>query len=58
MDFEDYHLIKNETKKKIDALEIELQNQKLTGKNTDIRKRIDQVLKVLPNLSQLYYRGF
>jgi len=58
LDFEDYHLIKNETKKKIDALEIELQNQKLTGKNTDIRKRIDQVLKVLPNLSQLYYRGF
>ena len=57
LDFEDYQLIKNESKKKIDALEMDLQDQKLTGKNTDIRTKLDQVLKVLPNLSQLYSTG-
>lgn len=57
MDFEDYQLIKNESKKKIDALEMELQDQKMTGKNSDIRTKLDQVLKVLPNLSQLYTTG-
>lgn len=57
MDFEDYQLIKNESKKKIDELEMDLQNQKLTGKNIDIRAKLDQVLKVVPNLSQLYTTG-
>ncbi|ANF52208.1 hypothetical protein A0O34_17535 [Chryseobacterium glaciei] len=33
------------------------QNQKLNRKNTDIKTKLDQVLKVLPNLSQLYARG-
>lgn len=50
-------LIKNESKKIIDELELDLQNQKLTRKNIDIRTRLDQVLKVLPNLSQLYTTG-
>ena len=57
LDFEDYQLIKNESKKKIDALEMDLQNQKMTRKNSDIRTKLDQVLKVLPNLSQLYTTG-
>ena len=50
-------LIKNESKKIIDELELDLQNQTLTRKNIDIRTRLDQVLKVLPNLSQLYTTG-
>ncbi|WP_155845822.1 hypothetical protein [Chryseobacterium gregarium] len=41
----------------MDVTEIELQSQKLTDKNTDIRTKLDQVLKVLPNLSQLYITG-
>lgn len=57
LDFEDYQLIKNESKKKIDVLEMDLQNQKLIGKNSDIRTKLDQVLNVLPNLSQLYTTG-
>ncbi|MFU8972943.1 zinc ribbon domain-containing protein [Chryseobacterium wangxinyae] len=57
LDFEDYQLIKNESKKKIDTLEMNLQDQKMTGKNIDIRTKLDQVLKVLPNLSQLYVAG-
>lgn len=57
LDFEDYQLIKNESKNKIDALDMDLQNQKLSGKNSDIRTKLDQVLKVLPNLSQLYTTG-
>ncbi len=57
LDFEDYQIIKNESKKKIDELEMELQNQRLTRKNTDITSRLDQVLKVLPNLSHLYQTG-
>lgn len=40
--------------KKIDALEMEMQDQNLNGKNSDIRTKLDQLLKVLPNLSQLY----
>ncbi|WP_313268736.1 hypothetical protein [Epilithonimonas vandammei] len=57
LDFEDYQLIKNESKKKIDALEMDLQGQKLTGKSMDIKTKLDQVLKILPNLSQLYATG-
>jgi len=48
---------KRESKKKIDALEMDLQDQKLTSKNTEIRTKLNQVLKVLPNLSQLYFTG-
>lgn len=55
LDFEDGRLIKDE--KKIDALEMDLQEQKMTGKNTDISIKPNQVLKVLPNLSQLYVTG-
>lgn len=43
--------------KKIDALEMEMQDQNLNGKNSDIRTKLDQLLKVLPNLSQLYTTG-
>ncbi len=50
-------MIKNESKKKIDALDMDLQNQKLSGKNSDIKTKLDQVLKILPNLSQLYTTG-
>lgn len=57
LDFEDYQVIKNESKKKIDELEMELQNQRLSRKNTDIRAKLDQVLNILPNLSQLYIKG-
>lgn len=57
VDYEDYQLIKNKSKKKINALETDLQNQKLTRKNTDIKTKLDQVKKVLPNLCQLYTKG-
>lgn len=57
LDFEDYQLIKNESKKKIDSLEMELQNQKMTRRNIDIRSKLDQVLKIIPNLCQLYIEG-
>ncbi|UQB69654.1 hypothetical protein [Epilithonimonas zeae] len=57
LDFEDYQWIKNESKKKIDALEMDLQGQKLTGKSIHIKTKLDQVLKVLPTLSQLYAIG-
>lgn len=33
---------------------MEMQDQNLNGKNSDIRTKLDQLLKVLPNLSQLY----
>ena len=46
--------LKINVKKKIDALEMEMQDQNLNGKNSDIRTKLDQLLKVLPNLSQLY----
>lgn len=36
---------------------MELQNQRLSRKNTDIRAKLDQVLNILPNLSQLYIKG-
>jgi len=39
---------------KIDILEMNLQDQKMTGNNIDIRTKLDQVLKVLPNLSQMH----
>ena len=57
LDFDDYQIIKNESKQKIDNLEMALQNQKLSSKNTDIKVKLDQVLKILPNLSQLYATG-
>ncbi len=36
---------------------MDLQNQKLNRKTTDIRTKLDQVLKMLPNLSQLFATG-
>lgn len=57
LDYEDYQMIKNESKKKIDDLEMELQNQKMTRKSIDIRAKLDQTPKTLPNLSQLYITG-
>ena len=57
LDFDDYQIIKNESKQKIDNLEMALQHQKLLGKNIDIKVKLDQVLNVLPNLSQLYIKG-
>ncbi|MFC0346010.1 zinc ribbon domain-containing protein [Epilithonimonas hispanica] len=57
LDFEDYQIIKNESKKRIDELEMELQNQKLSRKNLDIKAKLDQVLDILPNLSKLYLKG-
>lgn len=57
LDFEDYQIIKNEGKKKIDVLELELQNQQLNRKNSDIKNKLDQVLNILPNLNQIYTKG-
>lgn len=57
LDFEDYQIIKNESKKKIDVLEIDLQNQKLNRTNTDIKNKLHQTLQILPNLSQIYTKG-
>ncbi len=57
LDFDDYQIIKNESKQKIDNLEIALQNQKLSSKNTDIKVKLEQVLDILPNLPQLYIKG-
>lgn len=57
LDFDDYRIIKNESKQKIDNLEMALQNQKISGKNSDIKVKLDQVLNILPNLSQLYIKG-
>ena len=57
LDFDDYQIIKNESKQKIDNLEMALQNQKLSSKNTDIKVKLEQVLDILPNLSQLYIKG-
>ncbi|WP_435524136.1 hypothetical protein [Chryseobacterium indoltheticum] len=36
---------------------MELQNQRLSRKNIDIRAKLDKVLNILPNLSQLYIKG-
>ena len=36
---------------------MQLNDQNLSGKNSDIRTKLDQLLKVLPNLSQLYATG-
>lgn len=33
---------------------MQLNDQNLSGKNSDIRTKLDQLLKVLTNLSQLY----
>ncbi len=57
LDFDDYQIIKNESKQKIDNLEMALQNQKLSSQNTDIKVKLEQVLDILPNLSQLYIKG-
>ena len=57
LDFDDYQIIKNESKPKIDNLEMALQNQKLSSQNTDIKVKLEQVLDILPNLSQLYIKG-
>ncbi|WP_073292271.1 recombinase family protein [Chryseobacterium polytrichastri] len=57
LDYEDYEIIKNDSKQKVDNLEMELQNQKLTRKNIDIRQKLDGALKSLPNLSKLYETG-
>lgn len=57
LDFDDYQIIKNESKQKIDNLEMALQNQKLSSKNTDIKVKLEQVLDILPNLYQLYIKG-
>ena len=57
LDFDDYQIIKNESTQKIDNLEMALQNQKLSSKNTDIKVKLEQVLDILPNLSQLYIKG-
>ena len=42
LDFDDYQIIKNESKQKIDNLEMALQNQKLSSKNTDIKVKLEQ----------------
>lgn len=57
LDFEDYQIIKNEGKKKIDVLEMDLQNQKLSRTNTDIKNKLQQTLQILPNLSEIYTKG-
>ncbi len=57
MDYDDYQLIKNECKKKIDDLEISLQNHKLSNKNSDIKLKLDRVIKIVPNLYKLYVQG-
>ncbi|MFC4688323.1 hypothetical protein ACFO4P_15365 [Epilithonimonas pallida] len=57
LDFDEYQIIKNESKQKIDNLEMALQNQKLSSKNTDIKVKLEQVLDILPNFSQLYIKG-
>lgn len=54
LDFEDDKNVKDESIMKIDILEMNLQDQKMTGNNIDIRTKLDQVLKVLPNLSQMH----
>ncbi len=36
---------------------MDLQNQKLSHKNTDIKNKLDYALKVLPNLSTIYSQG-
>ena len=36
---------------------MDLQNQKLSHKTTDIKNRLDHVLKVLPMLSTIYSQG-
>ncbi len=57
LDYDDYQLIKNECKKKIDDLEISLQNHKLSNKNSDIKLKLDRVIKIVPNLYKLYVQG-
>lgn len=57
LDYEDYQIVKNESKKKIDLLEMALQNQKLTRKGSDIKTKLDQALNILPNLSRIYIEG-
>lgn len=57
LDFEDYQLIKNEGKKKIDTLETERQEQQLSRKNSHIKNKLEKVLDVLPNLYNIYTKG-
>lgn len=57
LDYDDYRLIKSDTKAKLDNLEMELQNQKLTRKNLGITKKVETVLNIIPNLSKLYSQG-
>lgn len=57
LDYDDYRLIKSDTKAKLDNLEMELQNQKQIRKNLDITKKVETVLKIIPNLSKLYSQG-
>lgn len=57
LDFEDYQVIKNESKKKIDVLEMDLKNHQINRKNTDIKNKLDKVLDILPNIHQIYING-
>lgn len=57
LDYDDYQIIKNESKQRIDNLEMALQNQKLTRKNVDVISKLDEVLKILPSIPQLYIKG-
>ncbi|MFP3599510.1 recombinase family protein [Chryseobacterium sp. SIMBA_029] len=57
LDYEDYQLVKSDTKMRLDNLEIALHDRKLTRKNLDIKQKIDNALHVIPNLSKLYAKG-
>lgn len=40
-----------------DSLEMELQNQKMSRKDPEIKHRVEKVLEVIPHLSKLYSQG-